>query len=512
MNPEKNYPTHIPKIAVKAMLGLAAATGSAVAVSPNIAAASQPAAHEVANSDPELATSPDIPKVAQTYIDNNAALIKNLGCSGGIIRNPSNNEPIGVVTAAHCDLRFGPEGAEFASNWIPGGNNKEYIIKENGIQVQTGNSFDGKVVGNVSEFALPKKGNVSIDEVVGAFKGHSLSEVMNVYDKEKLTEEEIATKLKPGEKIYMGSWPAEQAGTKVGNILQHFSMTYIGTKVMSTESGEIEKVLLAVMDEDSNAAACTPGASGSEAFYVDNTKLENGKTKQAIRPVGVLSTLVPLQAGVDYYSAEQAATDLAQYEQEYPDYKGWGTAAAVCGIAYKTLDKSTGYTPVKIVNSIEEVKSPVVKDSVTAQNLFLTPGFKSDVINGVVVAKTSTESASEEYSEVAIKNPIAFFNTDGSVALCYEGGTEGMSLDCILINNLDDLTFYKNNEKTPLSILKTTGISEVKAINKGANGSLTSLSGMTFGELAQPGQPLKVVNQKFKVEVKDGKPEFSPAK
>jgi hypothetical protein len=308
----------------------------------------------------------------------------------------------------------------------------------------------------------------------------------------------------------MAGWPLAQEGNKEGDkLLQHFRMGYIGTETITNDAGEDENVILGVVDKDNDDAVCSHGASGSEAFILQEVKTSTGETQLIPKPIGVLSVATYLKSVYDEANPDpqQLQSSLDYYKQAYPWYKNWESAGAVCGIAYKTPDNTNGYTQVQVVDSASEIPNPQVTNEAVAQDLFWNIGYKSKIINGIAIINNpaSSEGKGNPDNNIVIERPVIFANQDGSLAVCYDSSS---NLGCQILPDTSSITVFPYNQSSPPAVIESSGVKSMTDPNTQNNGSFINTTGLTFGTELKAAPEQSALGQPYTLEIQNGQVAF----
>jgi len=458
----------------------------------------------------------EIPPSASSFMNANTVYISSIGCSGTIIRsgNQISGKPVGIAFAKHCGfIPYVPKTVPWtAANYITGSNNKDYTVKYEVI-AETGRTINAlSSIGEIKQVIVPENDNNKNDQAFGILPGATAQEVLDSYKAESLTETEIHKKLIPGKTvIYMRGWPANQGkGNQGYEHSQEFAMVYLGLGSGLVEDGEnLQYVMAAIPKVDTKVdnAVCSFGNSGAGGFVMDGDKAKQ------IGPLSLFWGLTPLVGYVDksIYNNSVAPEENRQYfEQIYPKIN-WNNYSAVCGFAYKKINK---HKVVDIVPAKGDIPGQFNSSEYTIykmQENFSDPNYVKDVVDGTVVISQnigSKEGGGSGYlSQIVIKRPIIDVDPkSGHVFIgCYEG--QGI-VNVIEISNLDELEFFQNAWDQPLSLVRSSG--EVKYVNdfKQDKVTLVDKNGVDFAEPTYS-LPKSDLNP-YKIEIKNGHISFKP--
>jgi hypothetical protein len=168
-----------------------------------------------------------IPRAMQAVIAHNTVWMGALGCSGQALRN-GRGQVIGVVTAQHCELHA------IQGDRVSGSDGKVYGVFVEPIMARTGTkSTRLRTVARLDTFVVPAGGDLlTHDLVFGVAAGHTSQEVLAVYRKEALTDEQM-THLRVGQRVYFGGYPAYQPEYEPFIQAQQFERQSFTAKVMA---------------------------------------------------------------------------------------------------------------------------------------------------------------------------------------------------------------------------------------------------------------------------------------
>jgi len=435
----------------------------------------------------EITHEAKVPRAAQEFINQKAAFIEGLNCSGAVIDNDK-GQAVGVLTAAHCGLRYTSDSnVAYHTSWIKGGDSRYYMQKW-GMRLKTGDNMKSLItVGDIKQFILPTKDNINTDQALGVLAGHTAEEVLRAYKAEQLSQKEINT-LVPGEtQVYFAGWPVAQNGDGEGNMIrQQFSGTFFGQQVLTSAAGETLNVAWFAVERDSNGAVCSPGSSGSEGFILQ--KKSDGKIE--VRSVGALSV------GWDFgtYPDSKSA-----FEQKY-GFIDWSKVDAVCGFATRSL-ATTKHEIVNVVHDVSEIPNPQVDSELAAQSLFFNSSYKPTVINGLVTEKNNTDD-----KPFIVDRPVIFANNDGSVVIGYYD--EG-NLKVRIFEKADELVFYPDDGSQMPSPTKTKCVMFKGAVEGVNQGSFVDDNGYEFGTFMESAKGAGSAGEYSLSLTKDGKIYFT---
>jgi hypothetical protein len=394
-----------------------------------------------------------------------AARTGDQNCSAFLLRAGGTGEADGAITAAHCNLTdpsklssLAIQGGEADPAWFRSGSNKKtYVVEANGAQlIQIGSvSNHMKTVGEANQVLTSTNGDV--DEALMVFKGHTLKEVLNDLKAETASAAEIAA-LIPGQDLLVAGWPELQEGDHHGNQeLQSFAATYIGSgKTTEVDTGKTTNVLWLAFPKNEDGATCSPGVSGSGAVA-----MVTGEHSPSLVSIATKQDSGPLDP--NYPSAPEIV-------QENPDID-WTQFASVC--AFSTLDLTTyPDTLLQVVESIKQIPNLEVDTAAQANDLLGEPGYTTDLIRGTVIGRIGGMVD-------AFKNPIAYVNSDGTIALASRDGAS-IELDIQEFASISNLTVYPDAPGAP----KFSPIpSPIRFVGKGSDilGGFTDPStGLTY--------------------------------
>lgn len=273
------------------------------------------------NLHPEKLTVP--PEISQIMSDNTVYLTES-GCSGFLIRD-AESQPIGIISAQHCGLE-----ASQGHRSVDANGNTTVGFGGEPFGVETGDNINSLTkVGNIGEFALDAPGDNTHDQVLGAFKGHSIEDV--IANDPQMPPDAIA-QLKTGDTIYNSGWPVNQPENSGPMERQEFAMTVLGLETITTISGLTLQVLTAAVPESKDGAECSWGNSGSVAFIPG----PNGQPWI----IGVASAFNDFGSLYNQGRPEVAAQVKAYYEDKFGvNLNGY---AGVCSFSYLPPSTSIG--------------------------------------------------------------------------------------------------------------------------------------------------------------------------
>jgi len=282
-------------------------------------------------------------QIAENFMAENTVRI-GAYCSGLLIRDATTGEAVGVETASHCGFRDATPNPIYNAPRFKGGDGKEYIVKNN-VWVEEGpDSGHMKYIGQPSEIIVPADETTMSDQVLAVLPGHTPQEVLADYQKSQLNPKELE-KLQSGETIYMAGFPVSQDGDGRGHQeLERFNMVYAGQEETSIGSDRFDgPTVVAGVKQNENGAVCSPGASGSVGFII-----QNGQP----RTVGTLSGYMDL--------SQPGARE--QVERKYPQVD-WKSMTAAC---YFSISSPTETT--KVVPDIALIPDPQVETTQQASD------------------------------------------------------------------------------------------------------------------------------------------------
>lgn len=267
-----------------------------------------PEAPPLANLHPEAL---QVPANVKAIMDQNVVRLPAIGCSGFLIRN-YNGDAVGVLTAQHCSM-LASEGHQSTDS-----SGQVYLNFGQAVVAETGASADSlQPVGTINEFLLNANSDNTRDQVLGAFAGHSMDEVINGYQQMLAN----VSDLPQGSVIYDSGWPVDQSVTPLQR--QDFAMSVLGPGNWQITNGEQLDLLVAAVPLSGDSAECSWGDSGSGGFTVS--------------PDGKPLLLGPLSAFNDFgalynRSNPTAASDEVSYIQGayHASMDGF---AGVCGFS-----------------------------------------------------------------------------------------------------------------------------------------------------------------------------------
>ncbi len=325
------------------------------------------------------AESATIPEDISKLMDENVVYVEG-GCSGYLIRNPS-GQAVGFSYAEHCSVR-GIDSTRYNS---PTKRNPYITTSIEAFSGQSAKTFVSQ--GKVGSLFLPEANDFNLDIAIAAFQGYDLNQVITNYNKSKLTPTGL-NKLKAGDDIYFAGFPADQPDNPGSLALQKFRASYVGRDVVTLSNGETIEMIVTAVDENSAAAVCSPGASGSRGFTKDN------------KTVGVLSGYQNLRQSKEkpYQSDEY----IAYYTNRYGvDLTG---KAALCMFAFKS-PKHVSANRVNVVESISEIPggeklydADETRNRITKQ--FYDPKVIKHVVNGIAQIITISWTYDEETQSI----------------------------------------------------------------------------------------------------------------
>lgn len=460
-----------------------------------------------------------IPSEAQNFMEANTVYLTGIGCSGTIIRegNSFNGKPVGVAFAKHCGFipNTPPLVPWTSAKYIVGSNHEEYTLKSTMIAETGTNSDNLSPIGEIKQVIVPEDSNISSDKAFGILPGATASQVLNSYNSESLSQNEIASQLIPGKSmVYMRGWPTNQRNNIKGALLaQEFAMPYLGTITSSNDTGEILPMVITAIpkiDSKTDGAVCSFGASGAGGFII-----ENGQPKL----VGTLSAfwgLVPLIGSVDttiYNNKTNPLYDKAYFESLFPNVD-WNNYSAVCGFSYQSYNKHKVVNVVPNLGNVPGHIQPQIEALYKEQELFVNPNYTRTIIDGSVVVNSEYTSKTGQPVNVTVGTiirPIIDINKKTSqIFIGYYSGQQPGEITVVEVSNPKYLTFYQNNPSQPLSIKESSG--EIKYIQEPlgykTSGSLMDSTGFNYGEYVNSYYQINYLQTPYSLKIQNNKISF----
>ncbi|HET7320264.1 MAG TPA: hypothetical protein VFI84_01600, partial [Candidatus Saccharimonadales bacterium] len=418
------------------------------------------------------------------------------GCSGSLIRNQA-GEAIGVLTAEHCGLRDGDDSSPYAKYFhhrVQGSDGQSYLALNTEPVVEVGDNLQSlQPAGKLKQVIVPPKGDTSLDVALGVLDGHTADEVLQAYNANRLSDQDIQN-LKLGQDIYLSGWPTYQPNNTGSMERQSFHLAVLGVENVTVTSGETMPMLLAAVPRDKDGATCSFGDSGGEGFIEEAHTDSNGLPYTIRHTVGTLSAFMD-HGGDIYWSKQVANENTSYYEHKYGaklSYQGTDGQIHnmdICGFAYQPPQPGTNGEVVNLVSSHAEIPGYSGEltpwdEIVKARDAFNDPNYTRTVIDGSVYIPSGKGPA------FWLDNPALYVDASSGAAILESANlVDASHLALYYFDKLSDIELYKHSGDEAPTVLQSTGIPEFQTDANYPSGYFVDQSGLHYGIELDAGEP-----------------------
>jgi hypothetical protein len=380
---------------------------------------------ELQNVSFENDVTPEESAVLKEYATNSN------GCSGFLIK-AADGTNLGERTAVHCNFL---KKSGFRSTDANGKTTLNFNVAQ---VAKIGDSLDDlTTAGQLQEILIPADDDLTKDEAVATFAGHSMAETLQRAQETQMSEDEVEA-IEPGRRFVVSGWAQDQDTRKGPLRRQENTAIALGTDTTTVSNGETIKVLWTGMKRNANKAACSPGSSGSSLIDIYNGK--------------------PVHVGTASVYVDMSAPGFEDRRKNFEEQFGVSLDGAdfLCGFSFQLPKTEEGALTAEVISPPEFDKTPLGQAVNAHKQNFFDPNFNHNVIEGIVEISSVDSHGGPTYS--LYKPTIHYDNNSGYVFLTERSADGTLVVEYFTPYQVETmLSVYKLDANTPLSIENLAG-------------------------------------------------------